>query len=55
MPITTNAALGFTTDNEMLFENLDVAGFDSYAPHTTTHVFTLNCDIWRNVKKNKNF
>jgi beta-galactosidase len=55
MPITTNAALGFTTDNEMLFKNLDVAGFDTYAPHETPHAFTLNCDIWRNIKKGKNF
>lgn len=54
-PITTNAGLGFTTDNEMLFENLDVAGFDTYAPHTAPHAFTLNCDIWRNIKKGKNF
>lgn len=54
-PITTNAALGFTTDNEMLFKNLDVAGFDTYAPHETPHAFTLNCDIWRNIKKGKNF
>lgn len=54
-PITTNGALGFTTDNEMLFKNLDVAGFDSYASHRTPYAFTLNCDIWRNVKKGKGF
>ncbi|WP_143316763.1 beta-galactosidase [Clostridium sp. HBUAS56017] len=53
--ITTNAGLGFTTDNELLFENLDVAGYDTYASHETPHVFTLNCDIWRNIKKGKNY
>jgi beta-galactosidase len=55
VPITTNAGLGFTTDNELLFKNLDVAGYDTYAAHETPHAFTLNCDIWRNIKKDKNF
>lgn len=54
-PITTNAALGFSADNELLFKNLDSAGFDTYASSKTPYAFTINCDLWRNVKKNKEY
>ncbi|KAF1301880.1 beta-galactosidase [Enterococcus sp. JM9B] len=54
IPITHNSALGFNLLNEELFSELDVAGFDTYQPHTTYSGYLLNLDIWRNMKKNSN-
>lgn len=54
-PITTNTGLGFSLDNELLFENLDCVGYDTYASHKTPHAFTINCDVARGIKKGKNF
>lgn len=54
IPITHNSALGFNLLNEELFADLDVAGFDTYQPHTTYSGYLLNLDIWRNMKKETN-
>lgn len=54
-PITTNGGMGFGIDNELLFKDLDVVGFDTYAPQSMFYAFTMNCDIWRGIKKNRNF
>jgi len=55
VPITTNAGLGFATDNELLFESLDVVGFDTYASQKMFYAFAMNCDLWRGIKKDRNF
>lgn len=51
-PITHNSTLFFSVDNERLFENLDFASFDTYAPQARMESYLLNCDIWRGLKKN---
>lgn len=53
--VTTNTGLGFALDNEILFENLDCVGYDTYASNKDFHAFILNSDIWRNIKKDKKF
>lgn len=50
IPITHNSAFGFNLQNDDLFGDLDVAGFDTYAPPTDFPAYTLNLDRWRNVK-----
>lgn len=55
IPITTNGGMGFGIDNELLFKNLDFVGFDTYAERHNFHGFIMNCDIWRGIKKDKNF
>ena len=54
-PVTTNAALDFGIDNELLFKDLDMAAFDTYASQSDYHIFVMNCDIWRGIKKDRNF
>ena len=51
-PITHNSTLFFSVDNERLFENLDFASFDTYAPQAKMESYLLNCDVWRGLKKN---
>lgn len=51
VPITHNTAFGFNLMNDRLFSELDVAGFDTYAPSSNYPAFTMNVDRWRNVKK----
>lgn len=52
LPITHNSTLMFSVDNERLFQHLDFASFDTYAPQGKLESYVLNCDIWRNIKKN---
>lgn len=54
-PITTNAGMGFAIDNERLFKNLDMVGYDTYASQKMYYAFTINADIWRGIKKDRNF
>lgn len=54
-PITTNGSIGFYVNIEKLYENLDVAGYDSYAGSQNFYAFVVNFDLWRNVKKGKKF
>jgi beta-galactosidase len=54
-PITHNSTLFFSVDNERLFKNLDFASFDTYAPSDSYENYLLNCDLWRNIKKGKDF
>lgn len=52
--VTHNTAFGFNLLNDELFEDLDIAGFDTYAPYSDYPAFTLNLDRWRNVRLNRN-
>lgn len=54
-PITTNGSIGFSADNERLYKNLDVAGYDTYASSSNYSAYLINTDLWRNVKKGRNF
>lgn len=53
--VTTNTGLGFSLNNEILFSKLDCVGFDTYASNKMYSAFILNCDIWRNMKKEKDY
>ncbi|MCY9668108.1 beta-galactosidase [Paenibacillus alginolyticus] len=49
-PITHNDAIGFQSNHERMFANLDFASFDGY-PNTDQYMILLmNYDLWRNVK-----
>lgn len=50
IPITHNTALGFNLMNQELFNFLDIAGFDTYASAEHYTAFTMNIDLWRNIK-----
>lgn len=50
LPITHNSAFGFNLQNDELFADLDIAGFDTYAPADNYPAYTMNLDRWRNVK-----
>ncbi|WP_462405406.1 beta-galactosidase [Gracilibacillus sp. Marseille-QA3620] len=54
-PITHNSTLFFSVDNEKLFADLDFASFDTYAPSDGYGNYLMNCDVWRNLKKGKDF
>lgn len=54
-PITHNSSVAFHVDNERLFKNLDFASFDTYATSTNTPAYLINCDLWRNFKKDRAF
>ncbi len=54
-PITHNSTVMFAVDNERLFQNLDFASFDTYAPADSYYSYLFNCDLWRNLKKDKGF
>lgn len=54
VPITHNTAMGFNLLNEDLFHELDYVGFDTYAPAANHPAYTVNLDLWRNLKKNVN-
>lgn len=54
-PITHNSSVAFHVDNERLFKNLDFASFDTYANYDNTPAYLINCDLWRNFKKGKDF
>lgn len=53
VPITHNTALGFNLLNDELFSELDYVGFDTYAPASRYAGYTLNLDLWKNLKKNQ--
>ncbi|TRZ38183.1 beta-galactosidase [Niallia circulans] len=55
VPITHNSTIMFAVDNERLFQNLDFASFDTYAPAVSYFSYLFNCDLWRNLKKGKDF
>lgn len=55
LPITHNSTIMFAVDNERLFQNLDFASFDTYAPAASYFSYLFNCDLWRNLKKGKDF
>ncbi|MGJ9384809.1 beta-galactosidase [Salipaludibacillus sp. CF4.18] len=54
-PITHNSNVPFSVDNERLFENLDFASFDTYASQENKASYLMNCDLWRNFKKGRDF
>lgn len=54
-PTTHNSSVAFHVDNERLFKNLDFASFDTYANYDNTPAYLINCDLWRNFKKGKDF
>ncbi len=54
-PITHNSSIAFSVDNERLFRNLDFASFDTYANIHNTPAYLLNCDLFRNFKKGRDF
>ncbi|MBO1512130.1 beta-galactosidase [Metabacillus bambusae] len=54
-PITHNSSIAFNVDNERLFRNLDFASFDTYASIENFPAYLINCDLWRNFKKGKEF
>ncbi|WP_100404231.1 beta-galactosidase [Bacillus solitudinis] len=54
-PITHNSNIPFAVDNERLFKNLDFASFDTYASQENRASYLMNCDLWRNFKKGKDF
>jgi beta-galactosidase len=54
-PITHNSSVAFHVDNERLFKNLDFASFDTYANYTNTPAYLINCDLFRNFKKGKDY
>lgn len=49
VPVTTNGSIGFAVDNHLLFSDLDVAGYDTYADQPNHGAFALNLDFWRCV------
>lgn len=55
IPITHNSALGFNLNNYDLFSHLDIASFDTYASAENYAAYTLNLDLWRNMKDNGEF
>ncbi|QHZ46474.1 beta-galactosidase [Bacillus sp. NSP9.1] len=54
-PITHNSSIMFGVNNEELFGGLDFASFDTYATQENRAAFLLNCDLWRNMKKDRAF
>lgn len=54
-PITHNSSIAFHLDNERLFRNLDFASFDTYASQENLPAYLINCDLWRNFKRDRPF
>ncbi|WP_078546756.1 beta-galactosidase [Litchfieldia alkalitelluris] len=54
-PITHNSSVMFSVDNERLFKNLDFASYDTYATIENYPAYLINCDLWRNFKKGRDF
>lgn len=48
--VTHNSALGFNLDNQELFSDLDIAGFDTYAGADNFPAYLMNIDLFRNIK-----
>ncbi|CAG7623599.1 Beta-galactosidase YesZ [Paenibacillus solanacearum] len=54
-PITHNSSIAFHVDNERLFRGLDFASFDTYASSDNVPAYLVNCDLWRNFKRDRPF
>ncbi|MBD8068692.1 beta-galactosidase [Bacillus sp. PS06] len=54
-PITHNSTTFFHVDNERIFENLDFASFDTYAEKSNFASYLFNNDLWRNLKKDRDY
>ncbi|MFH5181386.1 beta-galactosidase [Paenibacillus sp. TAB 01] len=54
-PITHNSSVAFHVDNERLFRNLDFASFDTYVQYDNSPAYLINCDLFRNFKRGKDF
>ncbi|WNQ09510.1 beta-galactosidase [Paenibacillus aurantius] len=54
-PITHNSSVAFHVDNERLFRNLDFASFDTYATSDNLPAYLINCDLWRNFKRGRDY
>ncbi|MCI3923985.1 beta-galactosidase [Paenibacillus sp. TRM 82003] len=54
-PITHNSSIAFHVDNERLFRHLDFASFDTYASFHNASAYLINCDLFRNMKKGRDF
>lgn len=54
-PITHNSSVAFHLDNERLFRGLDFASYDTYASFENRAAYLLNCDLWRNIKRGKDY
>ncbi|MGX7200167.1 beta-galactosidase [Enterococcus nangangensis] len=55
IPLTHNSGMGFNLNNAALFNELDIAGFDTYAAAANYPGFTINLDLFRNLKPNHRF
>lgn len=55
IPITHNSALGFNLQNQALFSQLDIVGFDTYIPHDQYWGYAMNLNLWRNMKNSDEF
>src|SRR5690625_1327007 len=55
LPVTHNSALGFNLENYALFTQLDIVGFDTYAPHNQYWGYAMNLNLWRNVKESDEY
>jgi len=55
IPVTHNSALGFNLENYALFTQLDVVGFDTYAPHDQYWGYAMNLNLWRNIKESDEY
>ncbi|OXM83713.1 beta-galactosidase [Paenibacillus rigui] len=54
-PITHNSSVAFHVDNERLFQNLDFASFDTYVQYDNSPAYLINCDLFRNFKRGRDF
>lgn len=55
VPITHNSSMNFNLNNFELFNQLDIAGYDTYPRFNQYWNFPINLDLFRNVKDNNNF
>lgn len=53
--ITHNSSMNFNLLNYELFNQLDIAGYDTYPRFKEYWNWPINLDLWRNVKDNNNF
>lgn len=55
IPITHNSSMNFNLNNFELFNQLDIAGYDTYPRFDQYWNFPINLDLFRNVKDTSNF
>lgn len=53
LPITHNTGMGFSLNNQKLFEQLDFTSFDTYASAQNYPAFLINLDLWPQLKPGK--